>query len=113
MVFLNTLNTKTPNTKLKQLTNYKKSAILKDSNIAFKKWGAPPAGAALFLSFNDTATTEIYTLSLHDALPICTIAVERNEEIVPKATYAEVMLQDSDVLEVVHFMGGGQSSKTK
>src|SRR5687768_18541438 len=27
-----------------------------------------------FLSFffNDTATTEIYTLSLHDALPICT-----------------------------------------
>src|SRR3712207_8642471 len=27
---------------------------------------------ALFLFFfNDTATTEIYTLSLHDALPIC------------------------------------------
>src|ERR1051326_9005629 len=24
--------------------------------------------------FNDTATTEIYTLSLHDALPICTSA---------------------------------------
>src|SRR5436190_5250061 len=26
----------------------------------------------LFFFFNDTATTEIYTLSLHDALPICT-----------------------------------------
>src|SRR5438105_13113559 len=26
-------------------------------------------------SFNDTATTEIYTLSLHDALPISTIAL--------------------------------------
>src|SRR5947199_7924139 len=25
----------------------------------------------LFLFFNHTATTEIYTLSLHDALPIC------------------------------------------
>src|SRR3989449_8370341 len=25
----------------------------------------------LFFFFNDTATTEIYTLSLHDALPIC------------------------------------------
>src|SRR3712207_7415098 len=25
---------------------------------------------ALFVFFNDTATTEIYTLSLHDALPI-------------------------------------------
>src|ERR1044072_4982602 len=27
--------------------------------------------------FNDTATTEIYTLSLHDALPICTDHVPR------------------------------------
>src|SRR2546430_11626317 len=25
----------------------------------------------VFFFFNDTATTEIYTLSLHDALPIC------------------------------------------
>src|SRR3712207_9463319 len=28
--------------------------------------------SALFF-FNDTATTEIYTLSLHDALPICDV----------------------------------------
>src|SRR3712207_7972268 len=27
-----------------------------------------------FFFFNDTATTEIYTLSLHDALPICSVA---------------------------------------
>src|SRR2546426_5253380 len=27
--------------------------------------------SVLFFFFNDTATTEIYTLSLHDALPIC------------------------------------------
>src|SRR6266536_2920519 len=27
-----------------------------------------------FFFFNDTATTEIYTLSLHDALPICAVA---------------------------------------
>src|SRR2546430_12367534 len=27
-----------------------------------------------FFFFNDTATTEIYTLSLHDALPICHFA---------------------------------------
>ena len=26
--------------------------------------------------FNDTATTEIYTLSLHDALPICRLVGE-------------------------------------
>src|SRR5687768_18115181 len=29
--------------------------------------------------FNDTATTEIYTLSLHDALPICIDHVEREQ----------------------------------
>src|SRR2546427_9196128 len=31
---------------------------------------APMWRALLFFFFNDTATTEIYTLSLHDALPI-------------------------------------------
>src|SRR2546427_5992835 len=29
----------------------------------------------VFFFFNDTATTEIYTLSLHDALPISDVAV--------------------------------------
>src|SRR2546426_12190994 len=28
-----------------------------------------------FFFFNDTATTEIYTLSLHDALPICALSM--------------------------------------
>src|SRR2546430_7206235 len=31
-----------------------------------------PQSNFLFFFFNDTATTEIYTLSLHDALPIST-----------------------------------------
>lgn len=35
------------------------------------------------------------------------IAVERNDEIVPKARYGEVVLQDGDVVEVVCFVGGG------
>src|SRR2546430_7120358 len=30
----------------------------------------PPSALSNFFFFNDTATTEIYTLSLHDALPI-------------------------------------------
>src|SRR5260221_3693114 len=29
------------------------------------------ASSSFIFFFNDTATTEIYTLSLHDALPIC------------------------------------------
>ena len=33
-----------------------------------------------FFFFNDTATTEIYTLSLHDALPIC-ISPNRHAEV--------------------------------
>src|SRR3712207_8073787 len=39
--------------------------------------------------FNDTATTEIYTLSLHDALPISTVknvAKVRNAELVNQLT---------------------------
>src|SRR3712207_9342645 len=35
----------------------------------------------LFFFFNDTATTEIYTLSLHDALPISPGYFERVKEI--------------------------------
>src|SRR6266536_6257861 len=31
----------------------------------------PLTSQLFFFFFNDTATTEIYTLSLHDALPIC------------------------------------------
>ncbi len=35
------------------------------------------------------------------------IAVERNLEIVPRSTLAEVLLADGDTLEIVHFVGGG------
>ncbi len=40
-------------------------------------------------------------------LDIRKVAVERNEEIVRRATYAETMLASGDVLEIVHFIGGG------
>ena len=35
------------------------------------------------------------------------IVVERNEQIVPKAEYDRVVLQDGDIIEVITFMGGG------
>lgn len=38
---------------------------------------------------------------------ITKIAVERNEEIVPKSEYDCVQLKATDCLEVVQFMGGG------
>ncbi|MDO4156884.1 MAG: sulfur carrier protein ThiS [Oscillospiraceae bacterium] len=64
---------------------------------------------------NGVEMTLEQSVSLQDFLmaqgyDIRTIAVERNEEIVPKADYADIMLQDTDILEVVHFMGGGQET---
>src|SRR5437868_12496031 len=41
----------------------------------------------LFFFFNDPATTEIYTLSLHDALPICQ-SMEYASHPVSKMDYA-------------------------
>ena len=35
------------------------------------------------------------------------IAVELNEEILPKYSYSDTMLKDGDRLEVVTFVGGG------
>src|SRR6266550_7525628 len=37
--------------------------------------GAVGVGDSSFFFFNETATTEIYTLSLHDALPIAILAL--------------------------------------
>ena len=36
------------------------------------------------------------------------VAVERNLEVVPRSTLAEVMVEDGDELEIVHFVGGGR-----
>ena len=35
------------------------------------------------------------------------VAVERNHEIVPKASHASTSLREGDVVEVVEFVGGG------
>lgn len=35
------------------------------------------------------------------------VAVERNEEVVPRATHATAGLHDGDRIEIVHFVGGG------
>ena len=35
------------------------------------------------------------------------VAVERNREVVPRAEHAHTPLASGDVLEIVHFVGGG------
>ena len=85
-----------------------------------------PALLPPFFFFNDTATTEIYTLSLPDALPICFhrhalaselltqlgyrtafVAVEFNGNIIKQADFGSTTITDADKLEIVSFVGGG------
>lgn len=35
------------------------------------------------------------------------VAVELNRDIVPRASWAEITLNEGDKLEIVHFVGGG------
>jgi thiamine biosynthesis protein ThiS len=35
------------------------------------------------------------------------VVVERNREIVPRDSYNATLINDSDTLEIVHFVGGG------
>src|SRR2546422_11154231 len=51
----------------------------------------PPPSLFSFFFFNDTATTEIYTLSLHDALPIWVTSAQgqsKTEKAVHTAKHA-------------------------
>ena len=52
------------------------------------------APSYVFFFFNDTATTEIYTLSLHDALPIY-------------HSFLQIRLLDRSLGKVVSDLGGG------
>src|SRR2546422_1965488 len=48
-----------------------------------------------FFFFNDTATTEIYTLSLHDALPISCQKAEQQQTQTPAADTSKMMMADT------------------
>lgn len=48
--------------------------------------------------------TEYLAIANYDAKRI---AVECNEEIIPKAQYNKTVLKDGDSVEIVSFMGGG------
>jgi thiamine biosynthesis protein ThiS len=46
-------------------------------------------------------------LALELGLEPTKVAVERNLEVVPRSTLAEVRVEDGDELEIVTFVGGG------
>ena len=53
------------------------------------------------------ASLSVADLVIELALTGKRIAIEQNGEIVPKSQYAQTMLQDGDVLEMVVAVGGG------
>ncbi|WP_427966161.1 sulfur carrier protein ThiS [Altererythrobacter sp.] len=58
-----------------------------------------------------TSTSTIAALVAELELDPAKVAVERNGEIVPRSRIADAPVQSGDVLEIVHFVGGG-SGKT-
>src|SRR2546430_8513035 len=54
----------------------------------------------LFFFFNDTATTEIYTLSLHDALPICRCRRNCRQKRSPESRFMRAKLRRASVLSL-------------
>jgi thiazole synthase len=72
--------------------------------------------AALTLTVNGeirrTEAANIAALVRELALKPEKVAVERNGAIVPRSTLAEAALADGDVLEIVHFVGGGSGDDT-
>ena len=55
-----------------------------------------------------TSATTIAALMRELELDPAKVAVERNGTITPRSLLADVALGDGDVLEIVHFVGGGQ-----
>src|SRR5262249_61582525 len=51
-----------------------------------------PSSVPRFFFFNDTATTEIYTLSLHDALPICLMVTVCPSQFATRRTLFHVLV---------------------
>ncbi len=57
-----------------------------------------------------TSAATIAALASELGLDPAKVAVERNGEIAPRSTLADVQLATGDVLEIVHFVGGGSSA---
>ncbi|HSH70424.1 MAG TPA: sulfur carrier protein ThiS [Deferrisomatales bacterium] len=53
------------------------------------------------------AGTSLARLLQELELEAARVVVERNRSIVPREEFAAVALGDGDVLEIVHFVGGG------
>src|SRR5256885_290687 len=71
----------------------------------------------MFFFFNDTATTEIYTLSLHDALPICAffhglkLWSGKSERRRPLHARCAIVVMNGSLAEPLSRLGAGAESR--
>ena len=49
----------------------------------------------------------VAALLSHLAVEPARVAVERNQDVIPRRTWAEARLADGDQIEIVTFVGGG------
>ncbi len=55
----------------------------------------------------DSAGKSVAEFLAENGYDIKRVAVEMNEDILPKSRYENTFLKDGDVMEVVSFVGGG------
>ncbi len=55
----------------------------------------------------DSAGKSVAEFLAENGYDIKRVAVEMNEDILPKSQYENTFLKDGDVMEVVSFVGGG------
>jgi sulfur carrier protein len=60
-------------------------------------------GESRSVAAETTVAALLQALGVHEG----PVAVERNRRIIPRAEHATTLLNAGDVLEVVHFVGGG------
>src|SRR5258708_8337946 len=67
----------------------------------------------MFFFFNDTATTEIYTLSLHDALPICSGLRECHQGVIKRGTLNNTPVSTHSYLSLIGASVGRDRKSTR
>ena len=64
------------------------------------------------IKINGKIKTIIDKLTLYELIndlkiPITKVAIELNKEIINKKKIREIKLENNDIIEIVHFIGGG------
>ena len=64
------------------------------------------------ISINGKIRTVIDKLTIYQLLkdlkiPLTKVAIELNKEIIDKKKIKKIKLKNSDIIEIVHFIGGG------